>query len=222
MNPTQVTSNMKRAIDTMLLLTCIGLALNTWTLLDSDKGPLGFDALILVALLAVLYIGRRIYWSQAGQIRLLADAMHSVLETGDFSKRIEQAPGRQADNISDMFNELMQRIEASEITVGEARNQLEERVIALTSDLADARGGLKRMTEELETSKEEAASTLRTKSQFLANMSHEIRTPMNGVLGMTELLLGTELNTKQRRFGQTIRRHLRRGRAAGPAGLNVV
>ena len=68
-----------------------------------------------MALLAVLYIGRRLYWSQAGQIRLLTDAMHSVLETGDFSKRIEQAPGRQASNIPALFNELMQRIEASEI-----------------------------------------------------------------------------------------------------------
>jgi two-component system, sensor histidine kinase and response regulator len=49
-----------------------------------------------------------------------------------------------------------------------------------------------------------ALEATRIKSEFLANMSHEIRTPMNGVLGMVELLSGTVLDAKQRRFIGTL------------------
>jgi two-component system, sensor histidine kinase and response regulator len=86
---------------------------------------------------------------------------------------------------------------------------MKEQMARYERDLVETRHAAGRRilerTREIEEKLRKSEAVMRSKDEFLANMSHEIRTPMNGVMGMAELLAGTELDKRQRRFVDSMR-----------------
>jgi len=148
-------------------------------------------------------VGKR-YDEMHGQeaSRIFADAIYYVFETGKpyqdewTGRRNEKCSLRTFSPVIDAEGSITSvTVTSKDIT---DRKQVEKALEQTNRNLEEATARANEMCVE-------AAVANMAKSEFLANMSHEIRTPMNGVIGMTGLLLDTELNPEQRHFAEIVR-----------------
>jgi signal transduction histidine kinase/ActR/RegA family two-component response regulator len=167
-------------------------------------------SLLLIALISLIsgWLAMRVVASLQQQlvepITQLAKSMRQLTQDQDFSLRVRSTSDDEVGQLTQGFNEMLAHLQARELALDD-RNR----------ELAQSNRELALAVEQATQARLVAEQAAYVKSMFLANMSHEIRTPMSGILGMTELLLESPLETEQRSQVQTV---LDSGRAL----LNII
>ncbi len=167
-----------------------------------------YSVLLLVMMLATLglamLIASKLQRLISQPILHLREATRRVSEKRDYSVRVASQTDDELGTLVDGFNDMLEQIQQRDAELARYNARLADEVGRRTLELQLANRELQTLVGELREEKERAEAASHAKSQFLANVSHEVRTPMNGMLGTAELLLHTQLSSRQRHLTETL------------------
>ena len=175
-------------------LTFTSLNINAKKIQTAAKGGL----LTLVILIASMIVALRLSRKISKPVQTLTNTVKKI-SSGDYKIRInDQSPG-DLGVLESCVNIMTEELQSS-------HSYLNAQIDESTRELQETMEELEIRNAELDISRSKAIQASKAKTEFLADMSHELRTPLGGILGFTELLENTNLESQQRDYAEIIKK----------------
>ncbi|MBF0099995.1 MAG: response regulator [Desulfobacterales bacterium] len=162
-----------------------------------ESAWIAFSSIIFAGIVMIVVLQILLQRSIIAPVIHLSRHTVTIRETNDLSLRFNSERTDEIGRLANEFDHMVVHLQSF-------RYELEQKVAERTIEIQQANIKLEQTAQKATEMAKKAEAANEAKSLFLSNMSHELYTPMNGIIGMTDLLVETKLDSNQQKYAQTI------------------